>query len=244
MTCVRLSCQPEQTEGGTGAEGNPTNNVTQPRPRATAPSVGRHLDCFRSEHALLKIHKKGCGGSAGYPPSSSSDVRIYACASRLFLSGSLPGSQSVWYKSATWRLLRIPGATFYVPPLSDRHPSLLPFLHAPRPGSSCRLMGWRRARRSRRRRSHHCPPPTSLSTHFASYTNLFVAPSASTSDSDQRRQRERATSAVRFDDWIKQATVDDDHPGRGRVLGACPAHNLGAALGGLALCGGCQNPFT
>ena len=93
-------------------------------------------------------------------------------------------------------------------------------------------------------------PPLS-SAHFTldsfcilSYTNLFGAPSASTSDSDQRRQRERATSAVRFDDWIKQATVDDDHPGRGRMRGACPAHNLGAALGGLALCGGCQNPFT
>ena len=27
-------------------------------------------------------------------------------------------------------------------------------------------------------------------------------------------------------------------------MGACPAHNLGAAVGGLALCGGCQNPFT
>ena len=28
------------------------------------------------------------------------------------------------------------------------------------------------------------------------------------------------------------------------MTGACPAHNLGAAVGGLALCGGCQNPFT
>ena len=98
---------------------------------------------------------------------------------------------------------------------------------------------------------YNATEPRLSSAHFTldsfcilSYTNLFGAPSASTSDSDQRRQRERATSAVRFDDWIKQATVDDGHPGRGRMRGACPAHNLGAALGGLALCGGCQNPFT
>ena len=126
MCQIELSARTNRGWDGGGGETPLTisrNLAREPLPRPW----GRHLDCFRSEHALLKIHKKGCGGSAGYPPSSSSDVRIYACASRLFLSGSLPGSQSVWYKSATWRLLRIPGATFYVPPLSDRHPSLLPF---------------------------------------------------------------------------------------------------------------------
>ena len=65
---------------GRRQRGNPGSNFTQPRPRTTAPPVGRHLDCFRSEHALLKIHKKGCG-SAGCPPPHLMYCS-YACLSR------------------------------------------------------------------------------------------------------------------------------------------------------------------
>ena len=92
-------------------------------------------------------------------------------------------------------------------------------------------------------------PPLS-SAHFTldsfcilSYTNLFGAPSASTSDSDQRRQRERATSAVRFDDWIKQATVDDDHSRKGTDDGRVPRAQSGRGGGWISTLWRVSKPF-
>ena len=91
MCQIELSARTNRGWDGGGGETPLTisrNLACEPLPRPW----GRHLDCFRSEHALLKIHKKGCGGSAGYPPSSSSDVRIYACASRLCQAPNLSGT--------------------------------------------------------------------------------------------------------------------------------------------------------
>ena len=98
------------------------------------PPVGRHLDCFRSEHALLKIHKKGCG-SAGCPPPHLMYCS-YACLSRsLRLPICLVQVSHLAFIAHSRR-------NFLCEPPSLLSLSFTPFFHAPRPRSSCTLF-WR-----------------------------------------------------------------------------------------------------
>ena len=71
MCQIELSASINTGWDGDG-RGNPKSSYTQPRLKATAPPVKRHLDCFPGEHVLLKIQKNKGLRLSGLPSSSSS----------------------------------------------------------------------------------------------------------------------------------------------------------------------------